>query len=78
MAAKPKSLAGWGELNVALNGLVKGGAIRGYKTARAESGGSATIEVTTDRGADQADVLRMVREVLPESFSTAIVRTREG
>ncbi|TDR94046.1 hypothetical protein [Enterovirga rhinocerotis] len=78
MAAKPKSPSGWGELNIALNGLVKAGTILGYKTARPDADGSVGIEVTTARGADQAEVLRQVRDVLPEAFATAGVRTREG
>lgn len=78
MATKPKSIVRWGELNIALNGLVKAGTILGYRTARPEAGGSAGIEVTTVQGADQAEVVRRVREVLPEAFSTATVRTREG
>jgi hypothetical protein len=79
MAKKSNSgTAGWAELNIALNGLVKGGTILGYRTARPEAGGSAGVEVETAPGADQAEVVRKVREVLPEAFSTATVRTREG
>jgi hypothetical protein len=75
---KSNGMAGWGELNVALNGLVKAGTILGYKTARPEAAGSATVEVMTAPGADQAEVVRKVREMLPPAFATATVRTREG
>ncbi|HMO30976.1 hypothetical protein [Enterovirga sp.] len=78
MAAKSKSIIGWGELNIALNGLVKAGVILGYRTTRPEAGGSAGIEVTTAAGADQAEVVSRVRDVLPDAFATATVRTREG
>lgn len=78
MAKKPNSVAGWGELNIALNTLVKAGTILGYKTARPETDGIASVEVTTAAGADQADVVQRVRNVLPEAFATATVRTREG
>lgn len=78
MAAKAKSNVGWGELNIALNGLVKSKAILGYKTARPEGDGVSSVEVTTAPGTDQAEVIRLVREVLPEAFATATVRTRAG
>lgn len=78
MAAKPKNVAGWGELNIALNRHVKAGTILGYKTARPEDGGSVGIEVSTAKGADQAEVVRQIREALPELFADATVRTREG
>ena len=78
MARKPNGMAGWGELNIALNQLVKAGTILGYKTARPEADGVAGIEVATPKGADQAEVVRGVREVLPEAFANATVRTREG
>lgn len=75
MAKNSNGVAGWGDLNIALNRLVKGGVILGYKTARPEAGGSVGVEVSTASGADQADVLRQVREALPEAFATASVRT---
>lgn len=66
----------WGDLNIALNQLVKQGVIVSYKTSRAEKGGEAAIEVTTLPGADQAEVVRRVREVLTGNFSGATVRTK--
>jgi hypothetical protein len=75
MASKPKRpVVGWGELNVALNALVKKGIIVSYSTAAVKS--ATTIEVTTSSGADQAEVVRQVREALPNAFSDAQVRTR--
>jgi hypothetical protein len=75
MASKPKRpVVGWGELNVALNALVKQGIIVSYSTAAVKS--ATTIEVTTSSGADQAEVVRQVREALPNAFSDAQVRTR--
>lgn len=76
MTKKQNGMLGWGELNIALNRLVKDGTITGYRTARPEADGAASVEVTTATGADQADVVRRVREALPEAFSTASVRTR--
>jgi hypothetical protein len=76
MRNKPKRPVGWGELNLALNGLVKEGIIISYSTG-AEKGGTS-IEVATDSGADQADVLRRVRENLPSTFSEAQVRTKKA
>lgn len=76
MAAKPNPATGWGELNLALNGLVKAGVITGYKTNRADKGAEVGIEVSTAAGADQAEVVRRVREALPDRFSGAVVRTR--
>ena len=78
MAKSKTGVAGWGDLNIALNGLVKAGTILGYKTVRPENGGAVGVEVTTGKGADQAEIVRMVRETLPEAFSGATVRTREG
>lgn len=74
MARQSKAPAGWGELNVALNGLVKKAVIVGYKTGSTD--GATSVEVSIERGADQADVVRQVREALPQAFSDATVRTR--
>lgn len=76
MVAKAKTMAGWGDLNVALNGLVKEGVILSYKTSRPEKNTPAGIEVATAAGADQAEVVRRVRELLTGDFSEATVRTR--
>ena len=73
---KPKRPVGWGELNLALNGLVKEGIIVGYSTGADK--GATSIEVATDSGADQAEVVRRVRETLPCAFSEAQVRTRSA
>ena len=70
-----KAVRGWGSLNVALNGLVKDGTIAGYETG-AGADGAVTVQVKIQSGADQADVVRRVREVLPEAFASAEVRTR--
>ncbi len=70
-----KAVKGWGSLNVALNGLVKDGVIAGYETAAAAAG-AVSVQVRIASGADQADVVRRVREVLPEAFASAEVRTR--
>lgn len=76
MTARPKAMAGWGALNIALNALVREGLIVGYKTSRPEKDTPAGIEVATDKGADQAEVVRRVREILAGDFSDATVRTR--
>ena len=74
MTRKPKPPAGWGELNIALNSLVREGVILSYSTGMA--GGSTSVEVAIDSGADQAEVVRRVRGSLPTAFSEAQVRTR--
>jgi len=75
MASKLKRpVVGWGELNIALNALVKQGIIMSYSTAAVKS--ATSIEVTTATGADQAEVVRQVRGALPSAFSEARVRTR--
>jgi hypothetical protein len=74
MKTKAKRPVGWGELNVALNALVKERLILSYNTG-ADKGG-VSIEVTTASGADQAEVVRRVRESLPTAFSEAQVRTK--
>ena len=74
MSRKPKPPAGWGELNVALNSLVRDGVILSYSTGMAS--GSASIEVSVGSGADQAEVVRRVRGSLPDAFAAANVRTR--
>jgi hypothetical protein len=76
MAAKPKRPVGWGELNVALNSLVTEGIIVGYSTAAGER--ATSIEVATATGADQAEVVRRVREALPTAFAEAQVRTKKA
>lgn len=73
MAQQSKPLSSRGELNVALNGLIKTKAILSYSVAQAKG---TAIEVAIDKGADQAEVLRLVREALPASFSEAQVRTK--
>lgn len=73
MERKPRPPSGRGELNVALNVLMKEKLILSYDVA--QTSGTA-IEVGIDKGADQADVLRRVREALPASFADAQVRTR--
>ena len=74
MSRKPKPPAGWGELNIALNGLVREGVIQSYKTGM--SGETTSVEVEIESGADQAEVVRRVRGSLPQSFAEAQVRTR--
>ena len=69
-----RPVVGWGELNIALNALVKQGTIVSYSTAAVKS--ATSIEVTTASGADQADVVRQVRDALPSGFSEAQVRTK--
>ncbi|MDB5590826.1 hypothetical protein [Enterovirga sp.] len=76
MAGKPKPVVGWGALNMALNGLVKEGLIASYKTVRPEKDAEVGVEVAIAPGADQAEIVRRVREVLPEAFSGANVWTR--
>lgn len=70
--------SGWGALNVAMNTLVKASVIVGYKTSRTEKETEPGVEVTIAPGADQAEVVSRVREALPEAFSGATVRTRQG
>ena len=75
MASKPKRpVVGWGELNIALNALVKKGTIVSYSTAAVKD--ATSVEVATASGADQAEVVRQVKEALPSAFSEAQVRTR--
>ena len=74
MSRKPKPPAGWGELNVALNSLVREGVIQSYRTGM--SGETTSVEVEIESGADQAEVVRRVRGSLPDTFSEAQVRTR--
>lgn len=76
MASNPKAMASWGDLNIALNTLVKEGLIAGYKTSRADKNAEVSIEVSTPSGADQAEVVRRVRELLTGQFADAKVRTR--
>lgn len=76
MASHPKTMASWGDLNIALNTLVKEGLIAGYKTSRADKNTEVGIEVSTPSGADQAEVVRRVRELLTGQFADAKVRTR--
>jgi hypothetical protein len=76
MARQAKAPSGWGELNVALNAVVKSGVIRDYRATGAD--GDTVVEVTVDSGADQAEVVRQVREALPGAFASAKVRTRAG
>ncbi|MBM0207657.1 hypothetical protein JNW90_35275, partial [Micromonospora sp. STR1s_5] len=74
MSRKPKPPAGWGELNIALNGLVREGVILSYSTGM--SSGATSVEVAIDSGADQAEVVKRVRGSLPTTFAEAQVRTR--
>jgi hypothetical protein len=74
MSRKPKPPAGWGELNIALNGLVREGVILSYSTGMAS--GATSVEVAIDSGADQAEVVKRVRGALPAAFAEAQVRTR--
>ena len=74
MARQSKAPTGWGELNVALNALVRKGVILGYRTGSTD--GATSVEANIDSGADQAEVVRQIREALPQAFSDATVRTR--
>ena len=78
MNDKSRSSFNWGDLNVALNGLRKAGVIAGYKTGTSVRTGGLTIDVGVEPGADQADVVRRVREALPADVADAEVRTRAG
>lgn len=75
MERKSKPLSARGELNVALNALTKEQLILSYSVAQ---GDTTSIDVAVEKGADQAEVLRRVREALPASFVDAQVRTRIG
>ncbi|NNM72358.1 hypothetical protein [Enterovirga aerilata] len=76
MSRKTKAPTGWGELNIALNGLVREGTILSYSTSMAS--GTPSVEVAIESGADQAEVVRRVRGALPSAFADAQVRTRVG
>lgn len=78
MAAPAKTLPKWGDLNIALNALVREQVIASYKTIRGEAGAPPAIEVATASGADQAEVVSRVRDALPAEFATATVRTRKA
>ena len=64
---------GWGALNIALNGLVKGGVIRSYSTGKTPT---SPVEVVVDGGADQVEVVGAVRAALGPAFADVQVRTR--
>lgn len=73
--AQANSLVGWGDLNKALNLLRKERVFLSYKTGMGKAG-AVSIEISIEKGADQAEVLRRVREALPSEFGDAQVRTR--
>ena len=75
---EPKKAPSWGDLNAALNALVKEGLIVSYSTAKSARSDVPAIEVTIGSGADQAEVVRRVRGSLPAALSEAQVRTRVG
>lgn len=77
MAQKQKAPSGWGNLNIALNGLVKAKVIVSYNTGAGKDE-AVSIEAVIDKGADQAEVVQRVRDALPEAFAAAQVRTRIG
>jgi|tagenome__1003787_1003787.scaffolds.fasta_scaffold18878169_1 hypothetical protein len=70
-----KSSLSWGELNAALNALVRDGVILSYSAA-AGTGASPSIEVAICEGEDDKEVVRRVMEMLPSSFSAAQVRAK--
>lgn len=74
----PKPVVRWGDLNVALNALVREGVISSYKSNRAEKSEEPSIEVAIPNGADQAEVVGRVRSALPPAFEGATVRTRKA
>ena len=76
MSRNAKPRVGWGELNIALNSLVKEGVISRYSTGA--SGSGTSVEVSIESGADQAEVVKRVRAALPTEFADAQVRTREA
>jgi hypothetical protein len=72
-----KSEIGWGDLNKAMNQLVRAKVIRSFSTQRSGKDGPLTLlEVTVDLGADQAEVVRQVRDALPNALSGLQIRTR--
>lgn len=73
-----KPMRNWGDLNIALNGLVREKVIAGYQTNRAEKGDEPSVVVTVASGADQAEVVARVRAVLTGMFENATVRTKQG
>jgi hypothetical protein len=66
----------WGDLNKALNGLVRSGVIAGYTTGKVGKGEIPPVEVSVTPGADQAEVVRQVRAALPEALAETQIRTR--
>lgn len=76
LGSAAKSAPSWGDLNRALNALVKEGLILGYSTGKVGANDVASIEAAVSRGADQAEVVRRIRESLPEALSNTKIRTR--
>jgi hypothetical protein len=66
---------GWGDLNGALDALVREGVILSYSPAAGTST-AASVEVALPAGANQAEAVRRVSESLPDAFSKAEIRTR--
>ena len=73
---EPSKAPSWGELNAALNALVSEGVIASYSTGKSGKSDVPAIEVTIGSGADQAEVVRRVRDSLPSALSGSQVRTR--
>ena len=67
----------WGDLNVAMNSLVREGVILSYTTGEKLRGVLTALNVGVDTGADEAEVLRRVRGALPGAFAQMKVRTQE-
>lgn len=78
MSDEPKPMKNWGDLNIALNALVREGVISAYKTLRGEKGEEPAIEVAIAQGSDQAEVVSRVRQTLTGIFAGATVRTRKA
>lgn len=78
VSATSKPMRNWGDLNIALNSLVREGRIGGFKTNREEKDARPRILVTVASDADADEAVRSVRSLLSGIFCNAEVTAVAG
>ena len=69
----PRPMKSWGDVNLALNHLVRGGVIEGFRTNREAKNADPEIVLTISADMKEASALHAVRNVLTGAFADAML-----
>jgi hypothetical protein len=73
MATKTRAMRTWGDLKLAMNVLVREGAIAGFRTNRDERGVAPAIWIKARAGGEMSNALQAASAVLTGAFEDTAV-----